>query len=61
MATQGTWKDGGSGKGSGHGRINKDKFDDGWDRIWGKNKKTTKDSGCGDDDASESSKSDDRG
>ena len=54
-----TWKDGGTGKGSGHGRINKQKFDDGYDRIWGKNKKDTKESGHTDDEPSKPSELDD--
>lgn len=58
MASSGTWKDGGSGKGSDHSRINKKKFDDGWDRIWGKNKKTGESDREADDDKSESSGTD---
>jgi len=39
MPTGGTWKEGGTGKGSAdNGRTDPKRYADGWDRIWGKKK-----------------------
>ena len=57
--SNGGWKENGTGKGSDHSRINKDKYDAGWQRIFGKTKKVAEDDRDSDDEPTESSELDD--